>query len=270
MTLRWTVPLLLAAAAGVAAAAMNPANPGFPVVTTVFDRIYDNNNYSALCVACHTRNPGARTSGGVGIGSHFIFGGAALATPGGKFTLEKLTPWTTGAMSRYGRPGDNVSGVGVAGELICESCHIVLINTGPMKLVVNDNETTDPSPLCEGCHAKTGTGHHILTGEATTVDGTPLHNADSATVRNPPLPNSQVTYPGPNAVNCRSCHRPHDAVTQAGARILKPGAHAGDNTAVSGDGVNGMERTTENSINPGTPIVKDYEPLCNACHKVSF
>ena len=56
----------------------------------------------------------------------------------------------------------------------------------------------------------------------------------------------------------------------AGARILKRGYRTGDNAAVQGDGVTGMERTTENSINPGTPIVKDFEPLCNACHKVSY
>ncbi len=284
MTLRWTVVLVLIIVADMATAGINPASPGFPVVTTVFGGSYDNNNYSALCVACHTRNPSARTADPAGLGSHFIFGGAGLLT--GNTGVERLTAWTdarwgpggsggSGGLSRYGKTGDNVNVAGTTGEMICESCHNLLINTGVNKLLAADNEATDPSALCEGCHARTGAGHHVLTPEAgypeiSTLLGRTLSNADSYYVRIIPLAGSEVTYPGANAINCRSCHKPHDAQTQTGARILKRGYRTTDNAAVQGDGVNGMERTTENSINPGTPIVKDFEPLCNACHKVSY
>ena len=269
MTLRWTVTVALIIVAGVATAGINPANPLLPTVTTVFGGSYDNNNYSAVCVVCHTRNPGARTPDTAGLGSHFIYGGAGLLT--GNKGLENTMVWPTGGFSRYGKTGDNVNVVGTTGEMICESCHNLLRNNGPNKLLANDNEATDPSALCEGCHARTGPGHHLMTGETGTIP--PIHalsTADDIFVRNPPLAGSEATYPGPNLVNCRSCHKPHDAQTQTGARILKRGYRTGDNAAVQGDGVNGMERTTENSINPGTPIVKDFEPLCNACHKVSY
>lgn len=275
MTPRWTITVALALiiVAGVATAGMNPARSGLPRVTTVFGGSYDNNNYSAVCVVCHTRNPSARTSDTTGLGSHFIFGGAGLLT--GNTGAEKLTAWSgtggSGGLSRYGKTGDNVNVTGVTGEMICESCHNMLRNTGVNKLLANDNETTDPSALCEGCHARTGPGHHLMTGETGTIP--PVHalsTADDIFVRNSPLAGSEVTYPASNAINCRSCHKPHDAQTQAGARILKRGYRTGDNAAVQGDGVTGMERTTENSINPGTPIVKDFEPLCNACHKASY
>jgi cytochrome c553 len=268
MMIRSIVLLFGLASAPFAFAGINPANPGFPTVTTVFGNSYDNNFYSAVCVVCHTRNPSSRTPDTAGLGSHFIYGGAGLLT--GNTGNEKLTAWASGGVSRYGKTGDNVNVAGVAGELICESCHNMLRNTGRNKLLANDNEATDPSALCEGCHAKTGAGHHLLTGEPSTLHPGNLSNADSYFVRNPPLAGSEVTYPGANAVNCRSCHKPHDAQTQTGARILKRGSRTTDNAAVQGDGVNGMERTTENTINPGTPIVKDFEPLCNACHKASY
>jgi len=275
MIFGWTVPLVLIIVAGVANAGINPANTGLPTVTTVFGGTYDNNNYSAVCVACHTRNPSTRTADTAGLGSHFIFGGTGLLTV--KTGLENLSAWpVTGGLSKYGKPGDIVNVVGTAGEMICESCHNLLRNGGVNKLLAADNEAIDPSALCEGCHARTGAGHHILTPEPPTYPelstlhpGT-LSTADSYYVRTLPLAGSEATYPGANSINCRSCHKPHDAQTQTGARILKRGYRTTDNAAVQGDGVNGMERTTENSINPGTPIVKDFEPLCNACHKESY
>jgi len=276
MTLRLTLLLALIASATGATAGMNPVSLGLPRVTTVFGGTYDNNSYSAVCVACHTRNPSARTPDAAGLGSHFIFGGTGLLT--GNTGVEKLTAWVTGGLSKYGKTGDNVNVVGTTGEMICESCHNMLRNNGRSKVLASDNEATDPSALCEGCHARTGAGHHILTPspptypETSTLHAGTLSSADSYYVRNIPLAGSEVTYPPipANAINCRSCHKPHDAQTQAGARILKRGYRTGDNAAVQGDGVTGMERTTENSINPGTPIVKDFEPLCNACHKVSY
>jgi hypothetical protein len=280
MTLRWTVTFAMIIVAGAATAGINPANPGLPPVTTVFGGSYDNNNYSSVCVVCHTRNPSARTADTAGLGSHFIYGGTGLLT--GNTGVEKLTAWpvitcdngvsSCGAgMSKYGKTGDTVNVTGVTGEMICESCHNLLRNTGVNKILAVDNEAIDPSVLCEGCHVRTGPGHHIMTSESTTIP--PIHTlstADSYYVRNTPLAGSEVTYPAANTINCRSCHKAHDAQTQAGARILKRGYRTGDNAAVQGDGVNGMERTTENSINPGTKILKDEVPLCNACHKVSY
>lgn len=286
MTLRWTVALALIAAAGAAMAGINPANPSLPTVTTVFGGSYDNNNYSAVCVACHTRNPSARTTDTAGLGSHFIFGGSGVST--GNKTLEKVSEWpitvpgpgVTGGLSRYGKTGDNVNVVGSTGEMICESCHNLLKNSGVNKLLAADNEATDPSALCEGCHARTGTGHHIMTAypptypETSTLHGGTLNSDDSYYVRGKAnlLAGSEVTYPPypAHAINCRSCHKPHDAQTQTGARILKRGYRTTDNAAVQGDGVTGMERAAENPINPGAPVVKDFEPLCNACHKASY
>ena len=273
MTFRTTVFLAFLLAAHAAAAGMNPTDPGFPGVTTVFGGTYDNNFYSAMCVACHTRNPSARTQDVAGLGSHFIYGGPTLLT--GNKTVERLTAWNdppggTGGVSRYGRTGDNTNVVGATGEMICESCHNLLKNNGPNKLLAIDNEAIDPNALCEGCHIRTGPGHHIMTGETSTLHTGTLSNADDMYVRNPPLTGSEATYPGPNGVNCWSCHKAHDAQTQAGARILKRGYRTGDNAAVQGVGVTGMERAAENPVNPGTRIVTDFEPLCNACHKTSF
>src|SRR5512145_351762 len=119
---------------------MNPANPGLPR-TSISGTWYDNNQYSAVCVKCHQRNPSGYTQDNVGLGSHFVFGGPSLRTA--NTAWEKIDAWPSGALSRYGAVNDNVSVVGVPGELICESCHSLRTNSGRAKLVVNDNVTTD-------------------------------------------------------------------------------------------------------------------------------
>jgi hypothetical protein len=244
---------------------------GFPAVTTVYGGgTYPRNGYSAICVACHTRNPATRDSvpGTDYHGTHFVYGGGAIAT--GHLTWQKVDAWVgTGALSKYGGPA-NLSQTGTAGELICESCHNLKANTGAYKLVVTDNDATDPSPLCEGCHARTGPGHHLLTNDLSSLHAGTMNNADSPFVRNPPLTLSEATYPGSNGLNCRSCHVPHNGWTQAGARVLKRGYRSTDGSGLLGQAVTGIERSSENPASPGAPVVKDYEPLCNGCHKVSY
>lgn len=244
---------------------------GFPDVTTVYDgAVYPKNGYSALCVACHTRNPATRDSvpGTDYHGSHFVFGGATLAT--GNLPWQKLDAWPgTGGLSRYGGLA-NLSQTGTAGELICESCHSLRANTGKNKLLVTDNATTDPSPLCEGCHGRTGAGHHVLTGDLSSTHAGVMNNTDSPFVRNPVLVGSEVTYSGTNGVNCRSCHVAHNGWTKAGARVLKRGYRSTDGSGVNGVAVSGVERASENPVTPGQSVVTDQEPLCNGCHKVSY
>jgi len=267
----WGILVFLLSVAAPATAGMNPASLNFPRVTTVFGGTYDNGSYSAMCVACHTRSPSANPAAtSLDNGSHFTFGGSGLATEPSKYSAEKLTVWlTTGGLSKYGLPGGNVNNVGVTGEMICESCHSMKYNTGKGKLLALDNAATDPSALCEGCHARTGPGHHPLTGEASSIYGRLISNVDNLFVRNPPTPESEATYPASDGVNCRSCHKPHDAQTKTGARILKRGYKTFSNPGdpVNGLGATGLERQFD--IGPtGTPrLVTDYTPLCDACHK---
>ncbi len=251
-----------------ASAGMNAATLNFPRVTTVFGGTYDNGAYSAMCVACHGRSPsGNPAATALDNGSHFVFGGSAVATDPSKYSIEKLTVWPTNGYSKYGRPGSSVNAVGESGEMICESCHSMKRNAGKGKVLAADNSTTDPSALCEGCHARTGPGHHIMTGETSSVTGLALSTLESLSVRATPVVQSEATYPAANAVNCRSCHKPHDAQTQAGARILKRGFRDTDGGAVTGAGVTGLERTVDNG---GNRVVTDFEPLCNGCHKASY
>lgn len=252
------------AAAGPAAGGMNPGLPGFPRVD-LFGTTYDNNHYSSICVKCHQRNPSGTTPDAAGGGSHFVYGGTGLGT--GNTGWEKLDAWNgTGGLSRYGRTGDNVSVTGTAGELICESCHSLRRNTGRGKIVVQDNGTTDPSALCEGCHGETSGVHHAMTGDTVSLYGRALSTSDSLFVRSVPLVNSEVTYPGANALNCRSCHKPHDAQTQTGARILKRGQEEGGG-AVQGAGATGIERQADIDNTGASHLVTDFSALCNSCHR---
>jgi len=247
-------------------AGINRQLPGFPSVT-LYGQTFDNNNFSAMCVDCHDRNPSVHTLDNTGLGTHFVYGGPSKRT--GNTGWEKTTAWSSTGLSRYGNFSTLKSVTGVAGEIICESCHNMLINVGEHKLLTPDNVITDPSALCEGCHGETGPSHHLMTGDISTIYNRALRNTDSAFVRNPPLAGSDVAYPAANAVNCQSCHKPHDAQTPTGARILRRGYSSGG-TAVRGVSATGLDRQTDIDNTGNTRLVTEFEPLCNACHKVSF
>jgi len=235
---------------GVAVAGINPANPGLPGVDTSLTG-NDNNFYaslgtvtsnkgSVLCVACHTRNPAARTQYRVNkggwnyVGSHFVTRNFADTAKGGGYTdgtspknVRRTTNNYIGdnvgqqnpglmtvangwyAMPQYGRLTAGVidnnwpAGVAIganAAQMICESCHNIVNNIGPNKLIATgfangatttgaglDTKGTTTPVLCFGCHGAMDSGvnaewqyHPVATG--VTWVGTQHHrNSQGAT-----------------------------------------------------------------------------------------
>jgi hypothetical protein len=205
--------------AGAAFAGINPANPGLPVVDTSLTGT-DNNFYASLgaaipanygsvmCVACHTRNPAARTLYSTTkanwnyVGSHFVTRNFADTAKGGGYTdgtSPKNTRRTTNlyvadnntnmtiANGWYGAPrygkltagvidsdfvADGGTAIGAsAAQMICESCHSIVKNIGPAKLLAtafangaatsgvgSDTKGTVSSTLCIGCHSRMTAG----------------------------------------------------------------------------------------------------------------
>ncbi len=220
MTARgWWIGAGLALWAAAAPAGINPADPGLPTADA-YGTSYAGNAVSALCIDCHTANPK------VG-GSHFVdhFDGTAVKATGNT-AWQKLDAWPSGALSKYGStapPAPSAqSQTGLAGEVICESCHNLVTNAaGGNNLVEGYRDDADPSALCEGCHAAQAAGppgHHPMTDDG--VD------TGSATIRYPAAAGSGVAYPGANQVACATCHAPHGAQAQTGARILRRGLSA--------------------------------------------
>jgi hypothetical protein len=203
---------------GAAVAGMNPNGSfGLPDVDTSLTA-GDNSFYSSvgtavngklgsvMCVACHTRNPGARTAYRVAkgnynyMGSHFVTRTFADTAKGGGYldgTAPKNVRRSTdvyiadnagqqnaGSMTvannwygapRFGRINgaviDNTSNItspvgALAAQMICDSCHSIVNNIGPAKLLasgfangsnaafVSGTETkgTVTPTLCMGCH----------------------------------------------------------------------------------------------------------------------
>ncbi len=186
---------------------------------------------SAMCVKCHTRNPSYRTqyraSNGTGLeylGSHFVTRTFADTNPGGGYPdSDKSVRGTPIYMADnitglgpnfFGIPkyGALVGGVpdnttnraigtypGTSAQIICESCHNILRNIGPAKLIAqgfangaatsgagaNTKGSTDPI-LCIGCHGRMDSGVnaewklHPDTAAAPWV-GTQHHRNTSAT-----------------------------------------------------------------------------------------
>jgi len=177
------VALCLAALLGVAVAGINPnGNLGLPAVDLTTG---DNNFYvltaagvpgkqaSVMCVACHTRNPGARdayrsANGFNYTGSHFVTrtfadtskGGGYSDGSSGKTRLDRQAAGTaiymadntsgniTVANGWYGLPKygwlnsgvpDNTTTPRTATnpQMICESCHNITKNIGPAKLLAS-------------------------------------------------------------------------------------------------------------------------------------
>lgn len=219
------VSLGVLAFVGAAFAGINPASPGLPVVDTSLTGT-DNNFYSSLgsaipanygsvmCVACHTRNPAARTLYRTNktnwnyVGSHFVTRNFADTAKGGGYTdgtspknvrrgtniyiADNATVGTmTIANGWYGAPrygkltagaidsdfvADGVTAIGTsAAQMICESCHSIVKNIGPAKLLAiafangasnatyiggvgTDTKGTVTPTLCIGCHGRMDAG----------------------------------------------------------------------------------------------------------------
>ncbi|GAB6063285.1 hypothetical protein [Deferrisoma palaeochoriense] len=304
MISRWLVWGAVALAAP-AWAGLNPANPGLPNAQA-YGTTYGNNAASALCVDCHTANP--KPNGG----THFVthHDGASVRTTQNT-TYEKTDAWSGGAsyLSKYAVPSppnpSAQSVTGQTGEIICESCHNLVKNAaGGNNLLEAFGRDLDPSALCEGCHAAQAGGppaHHPMTGDTVGPDDDDpnshtLNTGHTSHVRSTPTAGSEVTYPAANAVNCASCHWPHGAQVQTGARILKRGWSAvtsipgvagqpvnviyydnvpepGDTAGSvkqwnTGDTVPGIDRQVdvEAAAGAGKRLVANPDPLCDACH----
>ncbi|TLN17427.1 hypothetical protein FDZ71_06265 [bacterium] len=166
--------------------------------TVTADRLTTANSFaSAMCVECHTRNPSALilnptdgagaydvTNGVNDRGSHTVADAAGSSNSGGGWTnaaagtrnagqYEEIVTWDTAnqagfGFSKYGvqAPTQNRNSVtGAPGDMICESCHNVLVNRGPRLLLgaygdsaaeaaVNGESGTilDADRMCLNCH----------------------------------------------------------------------------------------------------------------------
>lgn len=159
-----------------ALAGINPASSGLPDVTlTTGDNNFYNisqtvpgNRASVMCVACHTRNPAARTpfrnTNGFGyVGSHFVTqftndtsegGGYADGSgtktranriAGGIYMADNNPANMTIANNWYGLPryaydnggalANTVDPQAQAAQMICDSCHSIVRNLGTAKLL---------------------------------------------------------------------------------------------------------------------------------------
>lgn len=242
---------------------INPANPGL-ASTNVYGVRSDNNTMSALCFDCHTLAP--LYNDNTSKGTHFVYRSGHATRNGG--TWEKLTIWSTTTFSKYGGtdPTTPDKPFGTQGEMICESCHNLLKNTGKNKLLVEDNVFSDPSALCMGCHTAGSFGaHHPMTGDPIYTRGNqPLSTTLGSAY---PTPLDNASYPGPNKMNCRSCHRPHGAQTVTGARILNRGISGGVGGAAINRSANPeIDRQWDIDSTGVNRLVTDFTPLCASCH----
>lgn len=239
-----------------------------------------NTNYSAMCVLCHTVNPGTYTTTtpytAAGLASHWV------GTNADVFTSSRTT-WTTGAANdpiRYAgtgtsaTPTTNWTGSGLpskfgaaADDLICESCH---------RLVIGNLDGADGSTSmlveASGAAAATVTVHsgapvaadysgspYLCTGCHLIPSGThPLNGANTAKF---PIsaPANGLSFVAATGMNCESCHSPHDADTMTGSYILDAGSDSGTGTAP----------TTAADMNTLSTFVEptlDYTSFCAKCH----
>lgn len=272
-------------------AGLNPASPGLPVV----DNVYGLNGVpgtavSATCVSCHTLVPLPGRS------SHFVRRNSGTTI---QSTKERLNAWTgSGGKSKFGNFSATPASVtDAAGEMICESCHNIKSNVVGGNNLLEYSFPTDGRPaqpntltsvsttLCEGCHVSdTLPGHHPMTGDLTSLGGV-LSNADPASAftrvfvdNTNPLPygvgsTSEVIYPGANRMTCITCHgNGHTGWAGTGATILRRGwagaasiSPVGPGSAVVGVDTSGLDRQSDFTPNR---LITNWQPLCDACHKV--
>ncbi|MDF1554081.1 MAG: cytochrome c3 family protein, partial [Deferrisomatales bacterium] len=270
-------------------------------------------------------------------------GAAAGVRTGGQYM--KITAWSTLAQSKYGDPAGYTKDGPAADratdwDMLCESCHNVLVNAGD-QLLVEAYTNASVDTLCVGCHGGTvgetyagfhGNGnlkafgtsisqatytglagrkrHHVLNAETldtvapspydpdsdvATSDsvmwapsyskelGTGLYATWTEDATSPIGEGAVFTFrnlvnvsgvgtlstaaaagdiPTGTELRCTSCHRPHNAITNAGAFILRSGNGAA--TFPSGVGVTGMERQVDNT---STAVYGEYTPICAGCHQ---
>jgi hypothetical protein len=254
---------------------------GFPSLTSL-------NTVSDMCVECHSTNPSQYTAtagiatqaAGITQASHYV---GDIQTVG----YKRVAVWnTTGLASKYGAVTAN-------GEVICESCHTLKLNTGTLpgpttsnntvvgtavrnvslllerngnlNTVYNAGITGTNADMCTGCHGSSPTG-------GTSGSGTSTHPTISmgmSTAATAPIQAKivagTVSLTAGNLVNCESCHRPHDAAAGSGALILEAAGTA--STKIAGGvtaGTNGgvFDRATGNS---GANYTEEAT-FCNYCH----
>jgi hypothetical protein len=96
-----------------------------------------------------------------------------------------------------------------------------------------------------------------MTGDNVSRTGGPLNTSSSYTRG---TIEGNVTYPAPNAINCDSCHQPHDADTHGGTFIYE----SGENTSPPHD-VTSSNETNGSARGADIPNIEDA-PFCDSCH----
>jgi predicted CXXCH cytochrome family protein len=220
-----------------------------------------NTNGSAMCVRCHTNNPGAYdgnpayTAGGAA--THFT-GDAATATFGARSTGStaiRAAGDPTGAANWTGSGLPSKWGAN-ATTIICESCHrlragnlqtgdgatrMLVEIAGSARSTVSSTSAAGATQysaatyLCTGCHLVPAGTHPLLNATGTVY---PISGG------------AGESYTSAGNVNCESCHSSHDAATDSGSYILDGGASVtyGTGTALQVE-----------------PII-NYTSFCAVCH----
>lgn len=330
-----------------------------------------NSFASAFCVECHTRNPSALIPApsmnstydpSADLGSHAVADVVAETNTGGGFAggstvdntgtaqtmpriageYEKTTTWAPNGQTGYGlskygdpTPTHTRDSQTTAGDMICESCHNVLVNNGnQLTLLTYEDDGASGAlvgdAICVGCHTAGETNaadvigtysdfhnndnlsaflignpagmkrHHVLDGDTL---ATAEYDPDTDPDTNDSLMwapsytrelsgglvaagaafdfGKGVSSSGQGALStplaagdiatgtslqCVSCHRPHNAVTTAGAFILR----TGDGTAFPGAAgavpTTGLERQSDTGSHATAKVYGEYRALCNGCH----
>jgi len=264
---------------------LNPADPGLPPSDAYGQTGIPGNNVSAMCVSCHSDAPID------GMASHFVSGSERRTND--KATKERTVSWTaSGRASKYGNFSAWTSDNTTTGELICESCHSLTRNVAGGNNLLEEsypwsvrpaqpNDLSSPSRnLCEGCHT-TATlsptpgfpGKHPMTGDllskgsTLSTAGSPFTRAFIDNVTDMGGGGSDVRYPAAHTLPCLSCHgNGHTGYTLTGARILRRGFSR--DSVLYGAGVVGVGATQTDrqfDLEPGR-LIRNFTPLCDACH----
>jgi predicted CXXCH cytochrome family protein len=176
---------------------------------------------------------------------------------------------TTDDWTGQGQPNPRWSRfMGTLGTVVCESCHELeadknVPGTALLLAYHNDGGTgpnDDPSGLCEGCHGTSPGGSgtpHPMTGDTVSRTGAALTTTGLYTRG---VIEGNATYPAGDALNCDSCHQPHDADTQGGTYIYE----SGQDTPIVHD-VTSSNLVDGQARGATIPDIEDA-PFCDSCH----